>query len=59
MIGAPVGFDFLLLAGDDIHPDSANGGAGGGYFTYTTVPEPACAALFALMALGLAVGRKP
>jgi hypothetical protein len=58
LIGAPVGFDFLLLAGDDIYPDSANGGAAGGYFTYTTVPEPSCAALFALMALGLAAGRR-
>ncbi len=53
-IGNPVSFDFIAItdfwAGDN-YPDGARGGATGDYFTYTTVPEPAAAALAALALL--------
>ena len=56
--GSPQAFDFLLLAGNDIYPNAANAGALGGVFTYSAVPEPAAASLFALYLVTLALLRR-
>lgn len=53
-IGGPVSFDFIAITdfwGGDNYPDGAKGGSTGDCFTYTTVPEPAAAALAALALL--------
>lgn len=52
-IGSPTTFSFLLFSQGDIagnyyedyYVDSANQGTDGGYFSYTTVPEPTTTAL--------------
>ncbi len=60
-IGNPVAFDFIAATdfwgGGDAYPDGAHGGATGGSYTYTTVPEPAAALLLALVPL-LATRRR-
>ena len=53
-IGDPVSFDFIAITDfwtGDNYPDGARGGTTGDCFTYTTVPEPAAAALAALALL--------
>jgi len=60
-IGNPVAFDFIAATdfwgGGDAYPDTAHGGAPGGYYTYTTVPEPAAFLLLAMVPL-LAARRR-
>lgn len=53
-LGDPESFDFVLLAdntlngnADDYAPDGGNAGAGGDYYRYTVVPEPATVLLLA------------
>ena len=57
LLGSPMSFDFLLLAGNDIYPDSANGGANGGVFTYA-LPEPGNLTLLALFGMIAALRRR-
>ena len=56
-IGSPGSFDFIAITdffgGGDAYPDSAHGGASGGSYTYTTVPEPGVALLGGLGLLTL------
>lgn len=48
LIGSPVSFDFIAVTdyyGGDLYSDTAMSGASGGYYTYSTVPEPGAALL--------------
>ena len=49
LLGSPTAFDLIAITdyygGGDLYPSSATGGASGGYYTYTTVPEPGVALL--------------
>lgn len=50
LIGSPTAFDLIAVTdyfGGDLYPDSANGGATGGFYTYS-IPEPASVVLGSL-----------
>ena len=55
LIGNPAAFDFIAATDfwgtGDNYPDSGLGGSGGGYYTYTTVPEPAAVCLIAVLGI--------
>lgn len=48
-LGGATTFDFIAITdfwgGGDAYPDGGQSGSGGGYYTYTTIPEPGAAML--------------
>ncbi len=64
-LGSPAVFDFIALTefwgAGDLYPDSAAGGSGGGYYTYSinVVPEPSSALIMGpVMAISLLRRRR-
>jgi hypothetical protein len=57
LIGSPTSFDLMAISdyfgNADIYPDTALGAATGGFYTYTTIPEPGAALLGCLGVLAL------
>lgn len=61
LIGSPTAFDFIAVTdyfGGDLYPDSASGGASGGFYTYNAIPEPGAMLLGSLGLLALLKRRQ-
>lgn len=61
-LGNAASFDIIgitdFFGGGDAYPDGAHGGSTGGYFTYSTIPEPGAVLLGSLGAFALLRRRK-